>query len=213
MKFRKNIMGFTLVLAMLLTTGCGFSRAGEERGAEQETGSSSEEVLRVNVENGQSSRKETEAEESTSGAPDETWTATFETIAGLLRKSDLQASEVFGGGKENWTEDKAFYIGRIYQVNLFDEEVLVYTSYDEKQLVNSISIWLTNGENTVMEEDALQWVERLNAFTGTEPDFYEAASEGGSKRWKWFLGDRAFALNWLDDMLTISMNVVVGELD
>lgn len=142
-----------------------------------------------------------------------TETAALETIAELLGKSDLQAAEVFGGGRENWTEDNSFYIGRVYQVNLFDEEVSVYTSYDEKQLVNSISVWLTNGEGVTMEEYALQWEERLNEFTGAKPDFYDTTSEGGSKTWKWFLGDRAIALNWLDDTLTISMNVMVGELE
>lgn len=152
-------------------------------------------------------------ERDTVSSSEEIDTATLETIAELLGKSDLQTAEVFGGGKENWTEDKAFYIGRVYQVNLFDQDVSVYTSYDEKQLVNSISIWLVNGEEVVMEEEVLQWVERLNEFTGTKPSFYEAASEGGSKNWKWFLGDRAFTLNWMEDMLTISMNVMVGELD
>lgn len=124
-----------------------------------------------------------------------TETAALETIAELLGKSDLQAAEVFGGGRENWTEDNLFYIGRVCQVNLFDEEVSVYTSYDEKQLVNSISVWLTNGEGVTMEEYALQWEERLNEFTGAKPDFYDTTSEGGSKTWKWFLGDRAIALN------------------
>lgn len=186
MKFRTLIIGLTLVFTMVLTAGCG---------------------------SGQPSQKATKAEENTDKAPDEIETATLETIAELLGKSDLQASEVFGGGKENWTEDKTIYIGRVYQVNLFDEEVSVYTSYDENQLVNSISIWLVNGEGITTEEAVFQWVERLNEFTGAKPTFHDAASEGGSKNWKWFLGDRAFALNWMEDMLTISMNVVVGELE
>lgn len=195
MKFKKNIIGFTLVLTMVLTAACG----SDSTGAERDTEPSAEEEIRE--------------EESFDGASDEIDTATLETIAELLGKSDIQAAEVFGGGKENWTEDNTFYIGRVYQVNLFEKEVSVYTSYDEKQLVNSISIWLVNGGGVVMEEDALQWVERLNEFTGTKPAFYDAASEGGSKNWKWFLGDRAFTLNWMEDMLTISMNVVVGELE
>lgn len=177
-----------MVSAMTLTAACG---SGSD-GAKEDT------------------KEETEAE--TKMAPKEMEIATLETIAELLGMSDPQAAEVFGGGNENWTEDKSYYIGRIYQVNLFDKEVPVYTTYDEKQLVNSLSIWLVNGEEKVKEEDALQWIERLNEFTGTKPTTHDAASEGGSKNWNWFLGDRAVTLNWMEDILTISMNVVVGEL-
>lgn len=137
----------------------------------------------------------------------------LKSIAELLGKPDLQTAALFGGGNENWTEDKSFYIGRIYRVNLFDNEVTIYTSCDEKQVVNAVSVWLVNGERKVTEKDAVQWVERLNEFTGREPDIHDAVSEGGSKNWNWFTGQQAVSLNWLDDMLTISMNVVKGELE
>lgn len=209
MKIRKIIMGFILTLIIVLTVACGSGNTREG----MDTVLPSEEDLKKSIDTEPSSEEETATEDNFNRAPDEIETATLETIAELLGKSDLQAAEMFGGGKENWTEDRAFYIGRIYQVNLFDKEVSVYTSYDEKQLVNSISVWLVNGESMVMEEDTLRWVERLEEFTGTKPTFYDTASEGGSKNWKWYLGDRAFTLNWMENILTISMNVVVGELD
>lgn len=192
-----------------VAAACG-SAGGEE---ERDTLLSSETDTQTVQESEPPAENASGGEEDIDGAPDENHTVDLETIAELLEMSDPQAAEVFGGGKENWTEDKKFYIGRIYQVKLFDRDVTVYTSYDDKQLVNSVSIWLVNGEQKVQEEDAVQWVERLNEFTGTEPVSDDTASESGSRNWKWFLGERAVALNWIGDMLTISMNVVVGELD
>lgn len=198
----------TVVMIGAALTACGSGSIEEGRDS-----ISTSEELKVGRDTEQSSEKESGSAEDTDGAEDETETAELETLAELLGKSDLQAAEMFGGGKENWTEDKAFYIGRIYQVYLFDEKVTVYTSCDEQQLVNSVSIWLVNGERKVKEEDVIQWVERLNDFTGIEPNVHDTASEAGSKNWKWFLGDQAVSLYWLEDMLTISMNVVTGELD
>lgn len=39
-------------------------------------------------------------------------------IAVLLGMQDSETEEMFGGGKENWTEDRSFYIGRIFQTEL-----------------------------------------------------------------------------------------------
>lgn len=207
-RYRTFILGLMLVSVMILTTACGSAGAGGETDA-----SYSEEETMVSRDSEESTEKESETEENADGATGGIETADLEKIAELLGKSDLQAAEAFGGGEENWTEDKSFYIGRIYKVKLFDEEVKVYTTYDDQELVNAVSVWLVNGEREVKEEDSLQWVERLNEFTGTKPDLRDTSSEAGSKNWKWFLGDRAVTLNWLEDMLTISMNVVVGELN
>lgn len=208
MKIRKIIMGIILISVITLAVACGT----ESNTRETFSDSPQETSLKIEQDLEKSSKKEftTEDIEEQSG---EIQTATLETLSELLGKSDSQAAEVFGGGEENWTGDKAIYIGRIYQVKLFDEEVSVYTTYDDKQLVNAISIWLVNGEQKVEEEDTKQWVERLTEFTGEKPVFNDTLSEAGSKNWKWFLGNKAFTLNWMEDILTISMNVMIGELN
>lgn len=208
MKIRKIIMGIILISVTTLAAACGT----ESNTRETFSDSPQETSLKIEQDLEKSSKEEftTEDIEKQSG---EVQTATLETLSELLGKSDSQAAEVFGGGEENWTGDKAIYIGRIYQVKLFDEEVSVYTTYDDKQLVNSISIWIVNGEQKVEEEDTKQWVERLTEFTGEKPVFNDTLSEAGSKNWKWFSGNKAFTLNWMEDILTISMNVMIGELN
>lgn len=209
MKSKHIIMGLILVSAMVLMPSCGPSSVGDGRIPVV----SSEEELAEDRDLEQPSEQQSESRENSDGASDEREAADLETIAELLGKTDFQAAEAFDGGEENWTEDNTLFIGRIYQVSLFDEEVSVFTSYDENQLVNSVSVWLANGEYKVKEGDVMQWVERLNEFTGTKPYIHGVVSEAGSKNWKWFLDDWAVTLNWLEDMLTISMNVVVGELE
>ena len=133
-------------------------------------------------------------------------------LADLPGMKDEETAEMFGGGEENWTEDRSFYIGRIYAVTLFGQEYPVYTSCDENGVVNSVSIWLEDGERTVPEEEARQWADRLTEFTGTEPAYDSVTSEGGSRNWKWDCGDKFISLHWMDTILSISMNPAVGEL-
>lgn len=136
----------------------------------------------------------------------------LEALEGLLGMDDAQAAEQLGGGQENWTEDQQTFIGRIYQAELFGETYPVYTSYDTQNLVNSVSVWISSGEREVTEEEVQGWVERLTAFAGVDPSGGEVSSESGSINWRWFLGDKDISLNWLENNLTISMNVVMGEL-
>ena len=129
-----------------------------------------------------------------------------------MGKQDPETANLLGGGEENWTEDKSFYIGRIYQVQLFDAQYPVYTGCDENMIVNSVSIWLANGERKVSKEEVEQWVQRLTEFAGTEAVYDEISSEAGSKQWKWKLEDKFLSLMWTGDILNISMNPAVGEL-
>lgn len=210
MKIKKTILGLSLISVMSLAVACGPGSSAEDKDV---TVSTSEADLNVASDSKQFPENVPGAEENIDEASDEIQTADLETIAELLGTSDIQAAKLLGGGEENWTEDKTFFIGRIYHVKLFNEEVSVYTSYDDNQLVNSVSIWLVNGEREVKEDDVMQWEERINEFTGTKARHKPADSETGSKNWKWFSKDRAVTLNWMGDILTISMNVVVGELD
>ena len=93
--------------------------------------------------------------------------------------------------------------GTVYQV---------HTSCDDAKIVNSVSVWLSDGERSVPQEEVDQWVQVLNEFTGTEPVYDDTSSEVGSKNWKWMADGNIITLNWLDTIFTISMNPAVGEL-
>ena len=195
------IGGIVLAVVLTASAGCGESKLLEETGTVQETQtySSQEEPSRT---------AEPAQTEEESPVPE----ADFESLAALLGMEDAETADLLGGGKENWTEDRSFYIGRIYAVTLFGQEYPVYTSCDENGVVNSVSIWLEDGERTVPEEEARQWADRLTEFTGTEPAYDSVTSEGGSRNWKWDCGDKFISLHWMDTILSISMNPAVGEL-
>lgn len=42
-------------------------------------------------------------------------------LADLLGMKDEETAEMFGGGEENWTADHSFYIGRIFEVGLYEK--------------------------------------------------------------------------------------------
>ena len=130
----------------------------------------------------------------------------------LLGMQDEETADLLGGGEENWTEDKSFYIGRHYEVEMGGTVYQVHTSCDDAKTVNSVSVWLSDGERSVPQEEVDQWVQILNEFTGTEPVYDETTSEVGSKNWKWMADGNIITLNWLDTIFTISMNPAVGEL-
>lgn len=138
--------------------------------------------------------------------------AALKEMAALLGMQDAETADLLGGGTENWTEDKSFYIGRIYEVEMGGTVYSVYTSCDENNVVNSVSVWLSDGERKVEQEEAEQWVQILTEFTGTEPVYDETSSEVGNKNWKWMNDEKIITLNWMDTIFTISMNPAVGEL-
>lgn len=136
----------------------------------------------------------------------------LQEMSALLGMQDADTAELLGGGEENWTEDRSFYIGHIYKVEIGGTYYPVYTSCDENNVVNSVSVWLSDGKRSVEREETEQWVQILNEFAKTEPVYDETTSEVGSKNWKWIKDDKIFTLNWLDTIFTISMNPAVGEL-
>ena len=153
----------------------------------------------------------TGAQKTVTGQNTDPQTALGEMEA-LLGMQDEQTADLLGGGEENWTEDKSFYIGRNYEVERRGTVYKVHTSCDDEKTVNSVSIWLSDGERSVPQEEVDQWVQILNEFTGTEPVYDETTSEAGSKNWKWMADGNIITLNWLDTIFTISMNPAVGEL-
>ena len=79
--------------------------------------------------------------------------ATLEELAQLLEMTDSDTATLLGGGEENWTEDKSFYIGRIYEIQLYDGIFPVYTCCDDDKKVNAVSVWLENGDRELSKED------------------------------------------------------------
>lgn len=136
----------------------------------------------------------------------------LEDIASLLGMSDAETADHFGGGEENWTEDKSFYIGRMYQVSLYGESMPLYTSCDDEKTVNAVSLWIANGEREVTGEEAEQWVQRVTEFAEAEPTYNDTSSEAGSKVWKWNFDGKVAAVYWTGDILSLNMNPAVGEL-
>ena len=191
--------------ALLLTgllTACGTQQPqGTESAAETES----------MAETQPAEQTEAGAQETVTGQNTDPQTALGEMEA-LLGMLDEETADLLGGGEENWTEDKSFYIGRHYEVEMGGTVYQVHTSCDDAKTVNSVSVWLSDGERSVPQEEVDQWVQILNEFTGTEPVYDDTSSEVGSKNWKWMADGNIITLNWLDTIFTISMNPAVGEL-
>lgn len=190
-----------LLLSGLLTA-CGTQQPqGTESAAETES----------MAETQPAEQTEAGAQETVTGQNTDPQTALGEMEA-LLGMLDEETADLLGGGEENWTEDKSFYIGRHYEVEMGGTVYQVHTSCDDAKTVNSVSVWLSDGERSVPQEEVDQWVQILNEFTGTEPVYDDTSSEVGSKNWKWMADGNIITLNWLDTIFTISMNPAVGEL-
>lgn len=190
-----------LLLSGLLTA-CGTQQPqGTESAAETES----------MAETQPAEQTEAGAQETVTGQNTDPQTALGEMEA-LLGMQDEETADLLGGGEENWTEDKSFYIGRHYEVEMGGTVYQVHTSCDDAKTVNSVSVWLSDGERSVPQEEVDQWVQILNEFTGTEPVYDDTSSEVGSKNWKWMADGNIITLNWLDTIFTISMNPAVGEL-
>ena len=199
---RKRMLTMCALLLTGLLTACGTQQPqGTESAAETEG----------MAETQPAEQTEAGAQETVTGQNTDPQTALGEMEA-LLGMLDEETADLLGGGEENWTEDKSFYIGRHYEVEMGGTVYQVHTSCDDAKTVNSVSIWLSDGERSVQQEEVDQWVQILNEFTGTEPVYDDTSSEVGSKNWKWMADGNIITLNWLDTIFTISMNPAVGEL-
>ena len=199
---RKRMLTMCALLLTGLLTACGTQQPqGTESAAETES----------MAETQPAEQTEAGAQETAAGQNTDPQTALGEMEA-LLGMQDEETADLLGGGEENWTEDKSFYIGRHYEVEMGGTVYQVHTSCDDAKTVNSVSVWLSDGERSVPQEEVDQWVQVLNEFTGTEPVYDETTSEAGSKNWKWMADGNIITLNWLDTIFTISMNPAVGEL-
>lgn len=136
----------------------------------------------------------------------------WEDLEALLGMSDEQAANALGGGEENWTADHSLLIGRIYHVNLLGTDTKVFTSYHEEDGVNSVSVWVADGEREVPESEVDAWVQTLTEYVGSQPQYDGTSSEVGSKNWHWQKGEVFLTLYWLGDTVSIGIQPVAGEL-
>lgn len=136
----------------------------------------------------------------------------LEELSAMLGMEDLETAELFGGGTENWTEDKETYIGRIYSVELNDRQCQVYTSCGDDETVESVSIWIVNGEHNVTDAEAAEWADLVTDFMGTEPITDSETSEGGSRNHRWRADGMAASMYQMKDSLSVSLQPAVGEL-
>lgn len=199
---RKRMLTMCALLLTGLLTACG---------TQQPQGTESATETEGMAETQPAEQTEAGAQETVTGQNTDPQTALGEMEA-LLGMLDEETADLLGGGEENWTEDKSFYIGRHYEVEMGGTVYQVHTSCDDAKTVNSVSVWLSDGERSVPQEEVDQWVQILNEFTGTEPVYDDTSSEVGSKNWKWMADGNIITLNWLDTIFTISMNPAVGEL-
>ena len=133
-------------------------------------------------------------------------------VAGLVGMNDEVTADLLGGGEENWTEDSSFYIGRTYNVQLFDVPCQVFTTCGQDNTVESVSVWIVSGERQVTDEEAKEWESRVTEMMGTEPVYDKGISEGGSQNCRWNANGMAATMNRMADILTVSFQPAVGEL-
>lgn len=135
------------------------------------------------------------------------------SVARLLGMKDSETKTMLGGGKENWTEDRAFYIGRIFQAEIDGKQYPVYTTCSKEGIVESVSMHIVSGERDVTDEEITQWVERISAYTGVSPSEESSYSEGGSKQRVWEKKNKIVKLYSMKDHLSINFQRQFGELE
>lgn len=173
-----------------------------------ETETSAEEIV-SEAETQELFQSETESAGSEAAGPE---AADLKDVAGLVGMNDEATADLLGGGEENWTEDRSFYIGRTYNVQLFDVPCRVFTTCGQDNTVESVSVWIVSGERQVTDEEAKEWESRVTEMMGTEPVYDKGISEGGSQNCRWNANGMAATMNRMADILTVSFQPAVGEL-
>ncbi len=194
---RKKILVLACILACLLTgcTACGRGRTLAEA------------VLTEVQAAGKTAASDTESAVDSREL--------LESLMELPGKKDKETAGMFGGGEENWTEDRSFYIGRIYEIEIYGEKCGVFTACgeDPDRTVQSVSVWLVNGEREISEDETVQWLERISDVMGAEPLCRYQSVESGARSWKWRKDQTAASLyRMMDDILTLSFQPAAGEL-
>lgn len=136
----------------------------------------------------------------------------LEQLVSVLGTEETEADLLLGGGKENWTADGTYLIGREYRMTLNEEPVTVYTICGEENQISAVSVWIYSEEHPREEGDTEAWIERINRFTGTEAGEPDTSSEAGSVNWQWKCDGYFMTLYQLGENLTLEINPLIGEL-
>lgn len=193
--------------AVCLMAGCG---GQAEAAASQPAATQAESQVQSQEETVAESQENVQAEPQEQA--EESQSAQLKDVAAMVGMKDEETADLFGGGEENWTADKSFYIGRNYQVDLYGDTYKVFTTCGEDKTVESVSIWIVSGERQVTDEEAKEWENRVTDMMGAEPTKDAGVSEGGSKNTRWTADGMAAGMNQMADILTISFQLAVGEL-
>lgn len=145
-------------------------------------------------------------------ARQESRAAELKDIASMVGMADEDTEGLFGGGKENWTEDRSLYIGRIYEAELYGRSCQIYTVCGEEKTVEAVSVWAVSGDREVTEAETEEWKNRITDFMGVEPAADQGISEGGSQNFRWTSEGKIVSMHRMKDILTISFHPAVGEL-
>ena len=133
-------------------------------------------------------------------------------LTGLLGMNDEDTSRLFGGGRENWSADRTFFVGRTYEIMLHGQPCRLFTICSRDKIVEAVSLWVIGGERPVTAEDVTVWAGYVTAMMGTEPTLDPDISEGGSRNRRWHGSGLIAVLHQMPDILTISIQPAVGEL-
>ncbi len=101
--------------------------------------------------------EETQPSEDSVSEASETSLADIKNLVGM---KDKDTADLFGGGQENRNGD--FYIGRIYQAILDGNEYSMFTSCGQDSTVESVSLWIVNGERDVTDEEVQYWEDQIS---------------------------------------------------
>lgn len=125
---------------------------------------------------------------------------------------DRETANLLGGGEENWTEDRSFYIGRSYKTQLYGEDCSVFTlcGEDSGRTVESVSVWVVNGEREITEEESQLWLDRVSEVMDSQPFCKYQSVESGARSWKWKTDGMAASMYRMNDILTISFQPAAG---
>ena len=187
---------FCCILASLMLTACSSAPPADDAAASV------------------SSEEQTAAPAVPDAAPSDADTPGLGALTALIGRADADVTGSLGGGAENWTSDRAFFIGRIYDARLLDADVKVYTvcADSDAHEVQAVSVWVHDGQTPVPDGLLTAWQNALTEHTGVQMTDSGISAESGSHGWYWRTGDFIFSLRQLGDIVTLDINPAVGEL-